>query len=172
MIVLQPFQRNDYARLINWVDDAESLMQFAGPAFTFPLTPAQLDASLADENRHVFKAVDATTNTTVGHAELYLGPHSAFLGRILIGEKEQRGKGLGELIVRELLTLAFLKFKQPKAELNVFVWNTPAIRCYEKLGFVINPTKAFERTLNGKTWKGVNMQLQRQSFLERLQTET
>jgi hypothetical protein len=35
MIELQKFTKRDYKRLISWVDTAETLMQFAGPKFTF-----------------------------------------------------------------------------------------------------------------------------------------
>ena len=48
MIALRPFARADFARLIAWIPSAEFLLQWAGPAFTFPLDTAQLDAYLAE----------------------------------------------------------------------------------------------------------------------------
>jgi len=38
MITLEPFDREDFERLINWVDNEEILVQFGGPIFSFPLT--------------------------------------------------------------------------------------------------------------------------------------
>ncbi|BAV04074.1 Acetyltransferase (GNAT) family protein [Filimonas lacunae] len=42
-------------------------------------------------------------------------------------------------------------------ELNVYDWNTPAIRCYEKVGFVLVPEKYTTINVNGEEWKSVNM---------------
>ncbi|HVF80655.1 MAG TPA: GNAT family protein, partial [Flavisolibacter sp.] len=143
-------------QLISWIDSEELLMQFAGPEFRFPLTKEQLDKSVNDSNRYAFKVVDAEQET-IGHAEIYLTENSACLCRIIIGEKELRGKGVGQLIVRLLLNFAFTELNQDKAELNVFDWNTTAIKCYEKAGFVVSPSKKLERTVNGKVWTAVNM---------------
>ncbi len=58
MIALQKFDKTGYERLIRWIDSEDTLMQFAGPAFTFPLTNEQLEKSLKDKNRFAFKVVD------------------------------------------------------------------------------------------------------------------
>ena len=159
MIQLQPFTVADYDRLILWVDSAESLMQFAGPGFVFPLTHQQLDDSLSDSKRKAFKVVDVAGNATIGHAEIYLTTEAAHFGRILIGDEKQRGKGIGQMIVAQLLHIAFEEMNQSLATLNVFDWNLAAIKCYEKGGFAVNPDKRLARTVNGKTWTALNMVL-------------
>jgi RimJ/RimL family protein N-acetyltransferase len=159
MLRLDKFDRSCYDLLISWVDNAEALMQFAGPAFSFPLTTDQLDNSLSDPKRFAFQVVDQTNDSGIGHAEIYLANDSAYLGRILIGDPANRGKGLGQEIVSKLVHFAFTDLKQTKVQLNVFEWNTVAIRCYEKVGFYIIPDKKFERVINGQTWKGVMMAL-------------
>ena len=108
MIGLEKFHRDFYAELISWVTTEEQLMQFAGPAFNFPLTSEQLDKSLSDKNRFAFRVVNDRTNVSIGHSEIYLTDQSAYLGRILIGDVEQRGKGLGQQIVNLLLNFIFL----------------------------------------------------------------
>ena len=123
------------------MDSAESLMQFAGPGFTYPLTRQQLDKSLSDENRLAFKLVGTGSEMMVGYAEIYLTPESAYLGRILIGNPLDRGKGLGSQLVTLLVTYAFTVLAKAKVQLNVFEWNTGAIRCYEKAGFKWNLEK-------------------------------
>lgn len=172
MIALQNFERKDYERLIAWIENAESLMQFAGPAFTFPLTVEQLEKSLSDKNRHSFKVIDAACKAVIGHAEIYLSQQGAYLGRIIIGEKKFRGKGLGQQTVCELLKHAFFQLGQTKAALNVFDWNTAAINCYKKVGFVINPLKKAERVVNGKTWTVLNMVADKEKFLEMFSFQT
>jgi len=139
-------------------------MQFAGPAFTFPLNNEQLDKSLSDPNRFAFKAVDLHDMTTVGHGEIYLGLEYANLGRIIIGDPQKKGHGLGYEIVSHLLDYAFDTLGQVKAELNVFDWNLGAIKCYEKAGFSINPHKKAERTVNGQTWIALTMTIDKRKW--------
>jgi len=159
MLTLQKFTKSDYSRLISWVDTAETLMQFAGPKFTFPLTEEQLDESLSDQNRFPFKVIDTAIGVCIGHAEIYITEDSACLGRILIGDSQLRGKGLGQEIVSQLLNYCFNNLSKRKIELNVFDWNVNAIKCYEKVGFTINPDKKLEREINGKKWVALNMTL-------------
>lgn len=45
--------------------------------------------------------------------------------------------------------------------LNVFDWNTTAIKCYEKQGFVIQPNKDKVMTVGNKVWRSVYMTYQR-----------
>ena len=169
MIALQPFVATCYKRLIEWINSEESLMQFAGPAFAFPLTKDQLEKSLSDKNRFAFSVVDESRKEPIGHAEIYLAETSVYLGKILIGDKSFRGKGIGQQVVALLLEYAFLNLEQSVAELNVFDWNVGAIRCYEKCGFVINPNKKLERKVNGKIWIAVNMRLTKEQWLQRRQ---
>ncbi|MGA8943289.1 MAG: hypothetical protein WB502_11350 [Thermoactinomyces sp.] len=37
MVKLLPFTEQDIERLINWIDSPDLLLQWAGPAFTYPL---------------------------------------------------------------------------------------------------------------------------------------
>ncbi|HXS55758.1 MAG TPA: GNAT family protein [Hanamia sp.] len=164
MIRLEKFDHNCYDQLISWADSTEALMQFAGPAFTFPLTHEQLNNSLSDNNRFAFQVIDTRRQTTIGHAEIYLSEQSAFLGRILIGDKELRGMGIGQQIVYHLLDFAFKDLKQQIVELNVFDWNVSAIKCYEKAGFVFNLSKRAERKVNGQTWIALNMYIDKQKW--------
>lgn len=166
MLKLEPFDKESYEDLISWVDSEEQLMQFAGPAFTFPLTKEQLEISLRDKNRFAFKVVNCQTNTTIGHSEIYLTGQSAYLGRIIIGDKTQRGKGLGQQIVKLLLALAFSDLGKTEVELNVFDWNVEAIKCYEKVGFIINPDKKNERQIKNEIWTAINMTIDKSRWLK------
>lgn len=171
MLALEKFDKDDYERLINWVDSEEALMQFAGPGLSFPLTKDQIEKSVDNPNRYVFKVVDTDTKTVIGHAEIYVKEGFASLGKILIGDHRMRGRGTGKQIVDNLLSYVFLILKQPGAELNVFDWNIAAIKCYTKSGFTINPDKKLERTVNGKTWIALNMTLSKEEWQQRKQTE-
>lgn len=170
MIQLRLFTPNDFAQLLSWTDSAEMLMQFAGPQLQFPLTTQQLDDMLADEQRICYAVEHTTTGNTIGHAQLNrIEENTILLCRLLIADKANRGKGLGTEMVQQLLQIAFGELQAKEATLNVFDWNTAAIRCYEKLGFTINPGKEKLREVNGKTWMAINMSVYRSSPSENIQ---
>jgi RimJ/RimL family protein N-acetyltransferase len=103
----------------------------------------------------------------IGHAEIYLSADSAKIGRILVGSKQERGKGIGQMIVHLLLDYIFSHLQRNLVELNVFDWNTVAIKCYEKVGFTINPGKKLERTIKDKTWIAINMTIDKSAYTDR-----
>lgn len=164
MIELLPFADTDFEKLISWVESEEAMFQFAGSIFSFPLTQNQLQIYLEDDNRFVYKVVLSSTNMTIGHGEIYLEKNTAVLCRIIIGEQAYRGFGIGLRIVNKLLKIAFIQCKAERAELNVFNWNTAAIRCYQKAGFLVNPQKTKERELKGKIWTVLNMSLDKSDW--------
>lgn len=161
MIRLDKFEAGDYETLISWVDSAKTLMQFAGPAFTFPLTRDQIASSLNELGRYSFKATEIQSGKMIGYGEIYLKKRNAHLGRIIIGEKEYTDKGYGHALVTRLVEYAFEKLNQSEIELNVFDWNVAAIKCYSKAGFIFDHYKKSERRINGKTWIVLNMVLQK-----------
>ncbi len=161
-IRLESFTEEDFERLISWIDHEELLVQFAGAIFSYPLTAAQLANYLSDEKRFAFKVVEVETGATIGHAEIYLtDPDTARLCRILIGNKERRGKGTGRQIVQQLTDDSFERLHVEVVELNVYDWNTAAIKCYEKAGFKINSNKSKTVEVNGKVWTAINMRIRK-----------
>lgn len=160
MIRLEKFEKEMYQQLISWVESEEDLMLFAGPKFTFPLTKQQLESSLSDQKRFAFQVINQGNNLPIGHCEFSLTDQTVVLGRILIGDKFYRGKGLGKIIVTELLDFIKLKIDRQKIELNVFDFNIGAIKCYEKVGFKINHDKKTEVIFNGEIWNLLNMSME------------
>lgn len=167
MIQLKKFTSEDYHILLSWIDNAETLMQFSGPVYTFPLDHTQLDRSLNDPNRFAFKVIEQNSSQMIGYAEIYLKENIANLGRIIIGNKTFRGKGIGQEIVQQLLKYAFIDLDQQKVELNVYDWNIAAIKCYEKVGFVINPDKISESRINDIIWISLNMIIDKNKWQEK-----
>jgi RimJ/RimL family protein N-acetyltransferase len=159
MIQLEKFDSSCYSKLISWIGTAEDLMQFAGPGFSFPLTVGQLEEAAKNENRVAFKVSDSNTGLLIGHAEIYKKEHVAILCRILIGDKQMRGNGIGGEIVRQLVHHSFVNLGYATVELNVYDWNTDAIKCYERAGFIVNRNKVSHSEVNGKTWTAINMKL-------------
>ena len=158
MIKLAPFKEEDFNRLISWTDSEELLFQFAGTIFTYPLTAEQLETYLQDNNRVAFKVIDTTSNEVIGHAEIYKTENNtAKICRVLIGNKTLRGKGLGQELIHELVSFSINSLQMKSIELNVYDWNTAAIRCYEKVGFFLDPEKFTTIAVKGDLWKSMNM---------------
>ena len=171
MINLEQFTKDDFSCLISWVDNEETLIQFAGTIFSFPLTHQQPEIYLVDKNRNAYKVVNAEDRTTVVHAEIYtLHDGVARLCRIIIGNPEFRGREIGQKIVNELLDISFNNCGAASASLNVFDWNIPAIRCYEKSGFVLNKDNTKTTIVKDKVWTSVNMKITKIAW-EKLQRQ-
>ena len=60
---------------------------------------------------------------------------SARIGRVLVGDKNVRGKGIGKQMIKEVLKIAFEQLQLHRVHLGVFDFNHAAIACYEKAGF-------------------------------------
>lgn len=142
MTELQPFERNDFRRLIQWVPSAEFLMQWAGFIFTYPLNERQLEEYLQfpemnPSRRRIWRVIETGTGTVIGHVELnniYDHDRKADLCRVLIGPP-WRGKGFGKQMVMKVLEYGFETLGLHRIQLGVFDFNISAIRCYEGCGF-------------------------------------
>ena len=165
MIKLEKFTEIDFERLINWIETEEILVQFSGPIFKFPLTKEQLSEYSHSEKIIPFKIVNLETNEIIGHSEIYRTENNEVkLCRILIGDENQRGKGIGKKIINELVKYSYKELNAEKIELNVYDWNKSAIVCYEKTGFVINPNKFSEIDVKGNKWISINMVLNKSKW--------
>lgn len=164
MIRLERFGPQDYANLISWIDTEEMLIQIAGRQMEFPVTEDQLDISQSDKNRIAFSIIYAETGKSIGHCELYLIEGSAKIDRVIIGDSSMKGKGLCSRLMKLLLEYGFYSLNQPVVELNVFDWNTAAIRCYEKAGLKKNPDKTMEFETNGGKWIAFNMSIDKLTY--------
>ncbi|RFB14794.1 N-acetyltransferase [Bacillus sp. HNG] len=144
MIQLQYFERSDFRQLINWIKTPQFLLQWGGPAFEYPLTESQLEKYMENANSSksevlIYKVVDKETGTIIGHISLGKIDRrnkSARVGKVLIGDKDVRGKGIGQQMIKEVLKIAFEDLHLHRVSLAVFDFNHSAIACYEKAGFI------------------------------------
>ncbi|MFB6468797.1 GNAT family N-acetyltransferase [Cytobacillus sp. Hz8] len=60
---------------------------------------------------------------------------AARIGKVLVGEKEVRGQGIGQKMLEAVLKIAFDELHLHRVSLGVFDFNYPAIACYERVGF-------------------------------------
>jgi RimJ/RimL family protein N-acetyltransferase len=143
VIFLRQFTQADIPRLIRWVDSLDALLQWAGPTqFSFPLTEKQLLRYVEECRgnmpiRRAYAGVDAS-GEVIGHIELgaiNYGGRMASLCRVLIAPGS-RGKGYCLPMIHSVLQIGFRELRMRRIDLRVYGFNTAAIQCYEKAGFV------------------------------------
>ena len=164
-ITLRPFLESDIDRLLHWVGPGESdLVQWAGMAFQWPLTRGDLESHVAmarPSTRLIFAAVN-DDGAVIGHVELgNIDTHhrSARVGRMLVGHPDHRGKGCGAAILKRVLEVAFDDLRLHRVALGVYDFNAPAIRCYEKVGFLREGTQRDAARVGDNWWSLLTMSL-------------
>ncbi len=166
-ITLRPFEAADIPRLIGWIPDARFLQQLAGPHYKFPLSPHQLEVALKQTQREkparfIFAALRRSDGEVIGHIELIevdYAKKSAGLGRVLIGQAENRRKGYGEAMLAEALDYGFNTLALDEIWLTVFDFNRAAIACYQKMGFAPSEFRENARTFGKEKWNQVLMKI-------------
>ncbi|MDA1600493.1 GNAT family protein [Bacillus cereus] len=139
VIKLKQFTRTDFKQLINWIDSEEFLIQWSGNAFAYPLNEQQLEKYIESSNTLAFKVIDEETKKVIGHISLGQIDNinkSARIGKVLVGDTKMRGRSIGKHIMKAVLQIAFEELKLHRVTLGVYDFNTSAISCYEKIGFV------------------------------------
>ena len=165
MLILSPFTIDDSDHLISWFENEESLVQFAGPIFSYPLTKEQVAAHLTKPDRLIYKVIDQESSLVIGHGEIVQLPgEPPKLTCLIIGNKTFRGKGLGKELTRRLIAVAFDELQADSVQLYVYDWNRNALELYKSLGFVINPDKNLTTEVNGKSWLALNMVIGRSAI--------
>lgn len=104
----------------------------------------------------------ACADRLVGHAQLRFDwcNGNAALWRIGIAPG-CRGRGFAVPMLRLVLEEAFARPGMERAELNVYSWNTPAIRTYERLGFAAEGVRRSATRVGTERWDTAVMGLLR-----------
>ena len=149
--MIRNYTPDDFPYLQQWITDADLLFLFSGPDWTFPLTEEQIrNHQLKYRDKRLYVGCDARGIPYAIGELIWNEPDSPRLGRLLIGDPGERGKGRGSGFIQELIA-EFVRFlNPPEICLFVFEGNIPAIRCYEKLGFRSAPGEPKIVVVNGE----------------------
>lgn len=146
MIILEPFGRNDFKQLINWIGTEELLIKWSGSLFSFPLTIKSLDWYIKEtnvpqvSNAFVYKAIEKKSGDVVGHISLggiSWKNRSSRISRVLVGEPAKHQKGICQQMTKAALKIGFEELGLHRIELGVYENNKAALNCYLKSGFKI-----------------------------------
>ncbi len=155
-----PLQESDLKELTSWAADEKSLIQWCGPVFDFPLTVSQLEPWFSESkaempSRLIFKAI-ADNDIIAGICELGAidrRNQTASICRVYV-KPQFRVYRLAEKLISNVISHAFDKLGLQRLELNVYTFNTPAIICYMRLGFVKEGLKRKVSQYKDEFWDG------------------
>ena len=164
------FKRKDIREILSWVKNEAQMVQWGGPAFSWPLTQVQF-------RRHLEAAKTETPilypfglyhrSRIIGYCELWgynRKNSSATASRVIISPR-RRNKGLGQLMLGKLLEYGFDEIDLNRIGLGVFDFNKPAIKCYKNMGFVLEGTLRQSAKANGEYWNCHLMSILRKEWL-------
>lgn len=173
MARLIPFAPEHFATLSDWFESEREVVQWGGPALSFPLRDEQLQA-MVDEGRGepperlCWMAEDDHRNL-YGHAQLCFDwcNGNARLARVVVAP-QARGRGLATTMLRLIVDEAFARPGIERAELNVYAWNSGAIRTYERLGFTREGIRRSATRVRDGRWDNALMGLLRDEWRQDL----
>ena len=135
----RPFRHADIPPLLTWFRNQAELVQWGGPARTFPLGEAQMLA-LLEETRGVRPArriwAEDRRGALTATASVVDGRHGTALLTMVGVAPAARGQGLAAPFIAQVLKAVFQDPGIERLELNVYTFNAAAIRLYDALGFV------------------------------------
>jgi RimJ/RimL family protein N-acetyltransferase len=139
-VTLGPVQREYLPKYVEWLNDWE-VARFLMPGIPFPLNieaeTEWFESRGKDRDNIVFAILARAENQLIGNCGLHRidwKNRSAIFG-IFIGDKNYWGKGYGTDATRTCLRFAFEELGLNRVELEVYDFNTRALRAYEKAGF-------------------------------------
>jgi RimJ/RimL family protein N-acetyltransferase len=133
--MLRKYNHTEFNILAGWITSAELLFRFSGPDWSFPLSPDVLQVYMDKHPERQFYWGVSSDGLPYAFGEIIRGDaNSPRLGRLLLNET-QRGKGLGQVFVSELLQECIRIDRPEQVFLFVFEDNRPAVACYLKCGF-------------------------------------
>ncbi|TGL35790.1 GNAT family N-acetyltransferase [Leptospira perdikensis] len=141
-IYLSQFSEEEISAILSWTPNQKFLLEWAGPVYRFDTLREQLKKDLEfsleyPDKFQMYSVVSVEDSQLIAHAQLSIDGQnsSAHISRVLIGNENLRGKGIGFQLIHHLLKIAFVKLKLNRVTLNVYDFNHSAILCYKKAGF-------------------------------------
>lgn len=141
-IILREYRKEDLVYIRRWVNDYD-ITKYLSNLFLYPHTMHDTESFLnamieGKTNMKGFVIADKDTEEYIGQIDLIKidWPNRIASIGIVIGTKENLGKGYGTEAIKVLQEFAFNKLNLHKLELEVRAYNERAITCYEKCGFI------------------------------------
>lgn len=130
---LAPATEADLMLLMSWFPNRQSCQDWGGPQFRFPFTKDSFIADTAWRDYPSYALKDNNQHL-VGFGQFYQRAGRCHLARLVIAP-EQRGRGLGKVLVKALMAEGCKQLQLSGCSLFVLTHNQAAKACYLGLGF-------------------------------------
>ncbi|MEZ8055885.1 MULTISPECIES: GNAT family N-acetyltransferase [Vibrio] len=163
------FKASDADEIVTWFASQEDYVLWGGRTFGWPLETASIIERSQESHveLYTFSAsksysepnTDSNANDLLGFMEFQrMSDNELRFCRVAI-HPNQRGKGLGQLMLETALEAAKEIPNITTITLAVFKQNYGAKRCYGKAGFQVVDKEPSVKEFNGKTWPLYQMEL-------------
>ncbi|MFX0033802.1 MAG: GNAT family N-acetyltransferase [Candidatus Hodarchaeota archaeon] len=159
---LAPLKREYIESFLKWLNDPEITQYLTGyRPLTQDMEEDWFDNLKKRENAIIFSILLKDNQKLIGNCgieDIHWVNRSATCG-LFIGDKENQGKGYGPEALRLLLDYGFSTLNLNRIDLKVYEFNTRAIKCYKKVGFIEEGRKRQATFKNGKYYDDIVMSI-------------
>ncbi len=166
-VYLSPMSLDDAEIYAKWLNDFEVT---DGLGSSSRITTVEMEKDWLDsvlkKGEYNFAIIDLETDILLGSCgfnRLDSVRRTGTVG-IFIGEKDNRGKGIGTEALSLLIGFGFDYLNLHNIDLTVYSFNEGAIKCYEKVGFKKYGTRHEVYPLKGQLYDVVSMELLEKNY--------
>ena len=166
-VMLRALQPDDAVERLRAGRAAEFVWMCGGdPRHLRPMTPADAQAWYARLADDPLGWAIVAGGRCIGHARLHHVEWADFRARYAIGifDKSSWGQGYGTEATRLVLGYAFDRLGLHRVDLRVLEYNTRAIACYQKCGFVREGLERESALVAGQWYSDVIMSILAQEY--------
>lgn len=166
-LYLSPMNVEDAPIYVKWLND-KTVSENIGLDMKVTTLEGEKEWLKKNLNNYNFAIVLKESDELIGNCgfdEIDLIHQNAKLS-ILIGEEEKRGQGYGKEAIKLLLEYGFNNLNLNNIMLNVYSFNTRAIKVYESLGFKKFGTRHKSHYFKGKFYDEIQMEILKDEYSE------
>ncbi len=166
MCYLSPMNPDDAELYTKWLNDLELTVNLHISQTLISLPKERELLEKLCKKGYVYAIVDLETDNLIGNCGLHQVDHvneTAKIG-IFIGDKDYWSKGYGTEAIKLLLDYGFNILNLTNIMLDVFYYNKRAIECYKKCGFKEIGLRRKARTIAGKKYDILYMDILSEEF--------
>lgn len=169
-VEFRAFCRADIPHLLTWFRTRAELTQWGGPKRRFPLDEPQMAALLAETageqpGRRIWAGERQGSLVAMASAVLDWDQGNALLTMVGVAPGA-RGQGLAAPFIRKVVQAVFQEPAFERLELNVYTFNTAAIRTYDALGFVREGVRRSMVRVGDERWDAAHYSMLRTEYRE------
>nr|WP_245339023.1 GNAT family N-acetyltransferase [Paenibacillus shirakamiensis] len=170
--------KEDLQYLQQWSSSERFQVQWAGGGWDYPISQETFNTYLSRVNipgelgEFVYTVVHRLTGKPIGYISLgQIDPkqETARIRRVILGETEYRGRGIGKQMLEEITRIGFEVLELHRISLGVFDFNTSAIRTYTSVGFKQEGILREAVPFHGEYWNLVEMAILQHEWAKKYQ---